>query len=172
MKKLEIGPGKRPVGTAEEGWVHAGYGVRWGYSALPYEDNSFSEFYASHVLEHIPWNKTAAALSEAYRVVADGGIIEIWVPNFEYIVECYHQKKMGDRWKRYNKERNFMKWVNGRIFTYGPRADNWHHSCFDAEYLNQCLEDAGFCEVHTIPERIRGAGHGPIDLGATGVKRC
>lgn len=168
--KLEIGPGNHPVGTEEEGWVHAGFKAQWGYKPLPYPSDTFTEFYASHVLEHIPWTHTANALAEACRVLTPGGVIEIWVPDFAYIIDCYKKKVMGDRWKRYNKERNFMKWVNGRIFTYGPRADNWHHSCFDAEYLMSCLEEAGFSGVQRIPKRTRGRGHGPIDLGATGRK--
>lgn len=170
MQKLEIGPGKNPVGTAEEGWVFLGADARWGEKPLPFPDGSCAEVYASHVLEHIPWTQTQSALKEVLRILEPGGKFEVWVPNFEYIAECYRKKMCGDKWRRENPEGDFMTWVNGRLFTYGPEEDNWHRACFDAESLCRHLTEAGFRDVKRLAARTRGVSHGPIDLGATGVR--
>ena len=63
-----------------------------------------------------------------------------------------------------------MLWVNGRIFTYGPGDENWHHACFDEAYLGDCLQKVGFDHIERINRRVRGISHGPIDLGLQAVK--
>ncbi len=167
-RKLEIGPGDNPVGT--ERWEFIGFEAQWGYKSLPYPDATFDEVYASHVLEHVPWTHTNDALAEAHRILKPKGLLELWVPNFAYIVQCYLDQAPGDKWRRYNPEGDFMRWVNGRIFTYGPDESNWHHACFDPEYLRACVEKAGFNCVEIIGRRKRGAPHGEIDLGVKAIK--
>ena len=126
--------------------------------------------YASHVLEHVPWNRVNDALGEVFRVLRPGGEFEVWVPDFAYIVDCYLARRCGDQWRRFNPEGDPMKWVNGRVFTYGPKDGNWHHGCFDERYLAQCLSESGFVDVNAIPKRLRGVSHGEIDLGMRGFK--
>ena len=64
-----------------------------------------------------------------------------------------------------------MVWLNGRLFTYGPNEENWHRAVFDDNSLNDHLADAGFKKVRTVPRRLRGTAHGPIDLGMQTRKR-
>ena len=170
-RRLEIGPGVNPISAESEfEWETIGFEAQWGLQRLVFPDNVFTEVYASHVLEHVPWMHTVFALQEARRILKPGGVVEIWVPDFAKILQSYEAKQPGDRWRRFNPEGDFMKWVNGRLFTYGPDETNWHHACFDAAYLKQCLAKAGFRHVKIIPDRVRGTHHGAIDLGATGVK--
>ena len=176
-RKLEIGPSE---GTRIDGdWITlnslgtADYKAEWGTDRLPFDDGTFSLVYASHVLEHIPWFKTLDALKEVYRILEPKGLIEIWVPNFEYLVECYLVSKLGDDWRHENPNNDPMLWLNGRIFTYGGPlglADpNWHRAVFDVDYLQQCLEQAGFHSIANL-EKPRGYDHGPINLGLSGIK--
>ncbi len=173
-RHLEIGPGAHPLPDYESlDWgagSQADHHARWGAERLPFDDDTFDDVFASHVLEHVPWNRTQAALTEVLRILKPGGRFEVWVPDFEYIVDCYRKHVCGDAWRRENSEGNPMKWVNGRVFTYGPGPENWHHACFDAAYLRQCLAQAGFTELERMAKRRQGVSHGPIDLGVTGFK--
>ena len=146
------------------------YRACWGVEPLPIDDETCELVFASHVLEHVPWNRTKQALAEVYRILVSGGIFEVWVPNFGYIVECYHDNLCGDDWRRDNPNSCPMLWVNGRLFTYGPGDENWHRSCFDERYLRSCLEEAGFQNVVRLRHRTLGVSHGPIDLGMQGIK--
>lgn len=88
------------------------------------------------------------------------------MPNFRYIVDCYLKGKCGDQWRKYNENSDYMKWVNGRIFTYG---DSPHMCVFDDDYLKKCLVANGFINVRKL-DKPRGYDHGKINLGMGGVK--
>lgn len=173
MKQIEIGPGKDRLGRD---WLtvgpyeadHVDIIARWGEEPLPIEDNSVDLIYASHVLEHVWWYDTVSALADAHRMLVPNGVLELHVPDFEYIVQCYQQKKCGDQWFKYNEDKDYVTWANGRIFTYGGPG-NIHRAIFDEAYLRRCLRKAGFEHV-TLGAPVRGAGHGPIDLAMTAVK--
>jgi predicted SAM-dependent methyltransferase len=168
--KLEIGPGENPLGSPPE-WTHLDFDdFLWGRDPIPLGSGTVDELYASHVLEHVPWTQTAAALAEALRVLAPGGLLELWVPDFGYIISCYQNHVCGDAWRRHNPAGDPMTWVNGRIFTYGPDERNWHHACFDSEHLRKVVQAAGFTDARICPERRRGTSHGLIDLGVTARK--
>ena len=169
------------IGSARTGPVHpsavtmdvagaADHQAVWGVDPIPLPDNSVGEIYTSHTLEHVPWFNTIAALKEALRVLRPGGLIEIWVPNFAYIVECYQKGECGDKWRKFNRHGDPVTWVNGRIFTYGPDEANWHRAVFDEGHLTRCLTQAGFTDIKRLPKRTRGQRHGPIDMGMTGRK--
>jgi predicted SAM-dependent methyltransferase len=170
MRQIEIGPGPYPLdGFESVDCVGApNHWACWGVDRLPFDDNSVDLIYASHVLEHVPWQKTGDALAEAYRILKPGGSIEVWVPDFEYIVECYRYRTCGDSWRRDNPEGDPMKWINGRLYAYGDLA-NHHRATFDAEYLGDCLRRAGFVQRSKLT-KPRGYDHGPVGLGMRGVK--
>ena len=46
---------------------------------LPFEDNSIDEIYASHCLEHVPYD--SPALSEWFRVLKRGAVCTVIVPD-------------------------------------------------------------------------------------------
>lgn len=182
MKCLEIGPGKNPVNPS---WDFLDmspsiklarqasdrcYVAQWGMEKLPIEDERYNFVFASHVLEHVPWFKTVDALKEVLRILKPGGEVEIWVPDFQKIVRAYLAGECGDGWRRYNNDGDFMTWVNGRIFTYGPGDENWHRACFDEDSLESCLVKAGFKLVGLVAGRRIGKGHGVIELGMRGKK--
>jgi len=172
MKILEIGPGEHPIPNADtlDCVGNPTYEAQWGEGKLPIKGLQYDKVFASHVLEHVPWHQTHQALHEVMRVLKVGGEFEVWVPNFQYIIECYLVGACGDKWRKHNPSGDPMKWVNGRIFTYGPGAENYHRATFDPEYLKQCLEDTGFKSVTRILRRKHGVSHGPIDLGFKAYK--
>lgn len=173
MRSLEIGPGSNPV---DRNWdlldakPRAGVTIaaRWGDQELPIADNTYDLVYASHVLEHVAWFKTAAALREACRILKPGGVLEVWVPDFSRIVDSYRAGRCGDDWRRHNPYGDPWRWLNGRVFAYGPEP-NWHKAVFDVQSLSDRLKEAGFVQIQKLV-RPRGYDHGPINLGMRGVK--
>jgi len=174
MRALEIGPGKYPV---DKTWDTMDMIQRANLTYLhdvrvrpwPVPTGRYDLVYMSHILEHVPWFNVVDVLREALRVLKQEGTIEVWVPNFEKIVEAYLKQRPGDPWRKFNPRNDYMTWVNGRIFTYGPGDENWHRTVFDGRYLKQCLRDAGF--RHTVRlQKPRGYDHGPINLGIAAVK--
>lgn len=143
----------------------------WGKTPIPFADDTFDIIHSSHCLEHVPWYKTVPALEECCRVLKPGGRLEIWVPDFAYIVKCYHESKCGDQWRRYNLEGDPMKWVNGRLFAYSRENEqNFHQAAFDRPYLEQCFRQAGFRKPFALKEP-RDKGHPmQLQLGVGGIK--
>ena len=183
MRRLEIGPGPQPLGPEWEALQHPAAtgkpacadgrcrcGV-WGDGRLPFADETFGLVYAAHVLEHVPWNRTQAALAEAHRILTHGGTFEVWVPNFAYLVACYLNRECGDDWRHDNPGDDPMTWLNGRLFTYGPEP-NYHKAAFDEASLAAHLKIAGFRDIARIDktEHERGHRHGPISLGFRAFK--
>jgi predicted SAM-dependent methyltransferase len=173
FKSLEIGSGTRPVCPQWDRLdVRPGPGVtvaaRWGDGPLPIADNTYDLVYASHVLEHVAWFKTASALREAYRVLKPGGVLEVWVPDFSKIVDSYRAGRCGDHWRKHNPHGDPWRWLNGRIFAYGPEP-NWHKAVFDPQSLARRLREAGFVRIRKL-RKPRGYDHGPVNLGMRGVK--
>jgi predicted SAM-dependent methyltransferase len=188
MRILEIGPGTAngkswiwpdadTVDTAAKG---ATCNCRWGQEPFPFEDNTYDLVFASHVLEHVPWYRTDAALQEAHRILKPGGEIEIYVPDFAWIVQCYKNKKAGDHWDVYDIKDHWMTWVNGRIFTYGedatelksairPLVQTQHKATFDADYLWWRLDRNKFKSAHIPPKRRHGTAH-PEELRMVATK--
>lgn len=174
MRALEIGPGKHPV---DKSWtimdmirrphVDIIHDIRQRPWPLP--DYHYDLVYMSHILEHVPWFDTVATLREVLRILASDGVVEIWVPDFEKIVSAYLNKECGDTWYKFNGEQDFMTWINGRLFTYGPGEENWHRATFDEAYLRRQLKRAGFKTTKRLA-KPRGYDHGMINLGVAGIK--
>lgn len=59
---------------------HYNFFIRFDAHYLPFKNNIFEEVFLSHVLEHL--SDPSKALKEVHRVLANGGKIHVWVPNF------------------------------------------------------------------------------------------
>lgn len=67
---------------------------------LPFENNSLSAIYASHLLEHLYFEDAKRVLGECYRVLEPGGVLRMVVPDLrafimEYVAEI-SQKTIGE----------------------------------------------------------------------------
>lgn len=179
-RKLEIGPS--PKGPARgKDWETldcagpADHKIEWGRQPLPFPANTFDEILASHVLEHIPWWVTRSALFDVFTVLKPGGVFEVWVPNFEAILDAYREGTIcDDGWLPLNKERDPWKAFNGRLF-WGARSgeagrlEHFHKAAFGPKDLENQLKKVGFIDIRPA-SRPSGEGHGWIDLGRLATK--
>lgn len=92
LKKLNFGCGNR-ISSA---WINVDFhsSVPGVISAnfingLPFPDDTFDVVYSSHVLEHFTEYQGKYLLKEAFRVLKNGGIIRIAVPDLEGTVKEY-----------------------------------------------------------------------------------
>ena len=187
-RRLEIGPGPHRVPGFQTFDAIGGPGVDYVGNAadrLPFREGTFELIYASHVLEHVPWFMTEAAVREWVRVLEVGGELEIWVPNGLLVCktlvdfECEGINAIDrDGWYRFNPDRDPCVWASGRLFTYGsgigdgdPGHPNWHRAIFTPRYLRQVMVRSGLEGVVEMDRsEVRGYDHGWINLGMKGRK--
>ena len=185
-RHLEIGPGTGRIPGFETLDVVDGPNVDYICDAagpLPFPDGTFELIYASHALEHVPWNQTEQVLQEWARMLKPGGRLEVWVPDGLKICKAFVDAEVNgdnyihrDGWYRWNEEKDPCKWAAGRIFTYGDGegdidSPNWHRAIFSARYLRLLLERVGLRDVREMGQgEVRGHDHGWINLGLCGTK--
>ena len=99
-----------------------------------FSDQTADEVYACHVLEHFPRCKILLVLGEWNRVLKQGGLLRLCVPDFQAVV------------KQYQHTGNLSE-LEGLL--YGGQRDqlDYHQVTFDFSLLQCFLEDAGFCNV-------------------------
>lgn len=188
MRILEIGPGTAdgksvvfPGADTVDMLGEPTYTAEWGRGTLPIPDMTYDLVFASHVLEHIPWYRAATALRDVRRVLKKHGQFEIYVPDFDYIVSCYREKRCGDSWRVFNDAGDWMTWVNGRIFTYGPDAtelkskvrpipQTHHKAVYTTPYLMQRLREAEFEQMNAVSTRRYGHAHSIREIGIIAVR--
>jgi len=121
---------------------------------LPFEDNSIDEIYASHCLEHVPYD--SPALSEWFRVLKRGAVCTVIVPD---IIQVYYLWKHGAKWGPYNL---IIDWdyINATAFgahilkgvpelNFGDLGHT-HRQIFIFDMLTQQMLKAGFDEVREV----------------------
>jgi len=97
-------------------------------------DNSVSEIYACHILEHVKQKDLVDVLNEWHRVLNDNGVVRIAVPDFEAIANDYIVSKDLSRYQ-------------GLIYGGQTYEFNFHYVAFDFEMLKKSLENSGFGKV-------------------------
>jgi len=98
------------------------------------DDASVTEIYACHILEHVKRTEVVDVLKEWKRVLTNGGVIRIAVPDFEAVVEQY--KTTGD-----------LKKYLGLLYGGQDYDYNFHYITFDYGFLKGILQEAGFENV-------------------------
>jgi predicted SAM-dependent methyltransferase len=97
-------------------------------------DESATEIYACHILEHVKRNEVSEVLEEWCRVLKSGGVLRIAVPDFESVVQAYLS---GEK----------IPSLLGLLYGGQTYDYNFHHVAFDFSYIKEVLEEAGFINV-------------------------
>lgn len=99
-----------------------------------FNDNSVDLIYACHVLEHFGRHEYNKVLERWFKVLKNGGILRISVPDFSKITEYY------------NKTKDLKKLIG---FLYGGQnyKENYHYCTWDFESIEKDLKSIGFKEI-------------------------
>jgi predicted SAM-dependent methyltransferase len=106
------------------------------------EDASCSIIYNEHFLEHLDIQNGVLFLSEAYRLLAPGGILRVAMPSLEYVV----QKYISEDWQ----DQDWLRWPGHEFIQTRAEMLNiafrwWGHQwLYDREELYRRLGEAGF----------------------------
>jgi hypothetical protein len=132
---------------------------------IPLSDGSAEVVYSSHMLEHLDRREAHAFLTEARRVLCDGGIIRIAIPDMGKLCVTYIERGDAD----YFMERMLVcepkpKTLLGRFHQaiVGPRH---HHWMYDGASLTKLLYSASFRDVVLLnPGETTILNPKPLDL--------
>ena len=129
---------------------------------LPFENNSLSAIYSSHVLEHLYYSEAKQVLKECYRVLEPRGILRVVVPDMRFIVMEYLRAISEHTSAPKPRSVNPADLLNQRLLfrKESPPSGNlffrvymtWndfhsHKWMYDSESLCLCFRAAGFVEV-------------------------
>lgn len=96
--------------------------------------NSLTEIYCSHVLEHFPYAQLPSILANFYRVLSLDGVLRIAVPDFAWFV--------GEYSKGVGLTELMPPLFGGQNYDY-----NYHMGTFDRTTLTELLLEIGFSRV-------------------------
>lgn len=186
-RRLDIGPGKYRLDGFET--VDCLPGPRVDHVAdarrLPFPDGTFSLVHASHIIEHVPWHDTAALLTEWVRVLAPGGVLEVWTVNAYKVAKAlvdyeedrgWHGPTLGPgTWRDDWIHGDPYRYCAGRFYAYGrtnkPGDPNWHKALFTPRSLRAAFAAANLNHVREMDlAEIRAGRHPFVNLGVRGVK--
>ena len=124
---------------------------------LPYPDESVDEVYASHVLEHFPYEKTSQVLGEWARVLKPNGIMRIGVPDMAKIVGSWGEAS----------KKNLSRYLLGGHID----KDDVHGAVFDEDILRIAMQQVGIGWVEHFEPFAKDTTKHPISLNMQGKKR-
>lgn len=102
---------------------------------FPYGDGTFDYVYSSHLLEHLYPHEAIHCLSETYRVLRQGGLVRIAVPDLDRIVADYDPEHP-------------QVFLAGVLEAEQRRHKNKHHWHYNETSLARSLRELGFREVN------------------------
>lgn len=112
---------------------------------IPFGENEFDVVYHSHVLEHFDKEQGFRFIKECYRVLKDGGIIRIAVPDLEGIAKNYIQsiqafENSPSSENNSNHEWAVLEMIDQMVRTKsgGEIANYWlQHEIINEQYVEQ-----------------------------------
>lgn len=152
--KLHLGCGKRDFGLD---WMHIDGGhhphvTSHDIVTLPFDDDSCSLIYASHVIEYFDRAMVVNVLKEWCRALRSGGTLRLAVPDFESMTKLYYANMMPLE--------TFLGPLYGKMQPPGCKAI-YHRTVYDFMSLKMVLQNAGLENVKRYD--WRNTEHSHID---------
>jgi len=104
-------------------------------SLADFRDGTVDLVYMCHILEHIKRNDLKNVLSEMKRILKDGGVLRLSVPDFDRLVEVY------------NASGNNIESMSHQLMGGQDSEYNIHYCVFNHSRLSQLLKEAGFRNI-------------------------
>jgi len=104
-------------------------------SLSDFSDGTVDLVYMCHILEHIKRNDLKNVLSEMKRVLKDGGVLRLSVPDFDKLIDAYNAS---------NKDINA---ISNQLMGGQDHQYNVHYSVFNYQRLSELLKEVGFQKV-------------------------
>lgn len=138
---VEIGGHTKPEAGYLQVDVYGSPDLRADIRALPFR-HSLDRIFVSHVLEHLPGAEIVGALKSCRGAIRPGGTLEVYVPDFGWILRKFQKASIGERWAFWEE------------FIFGEEGPGMQHrSGFSTKRLSDCLVAAGFRTVKVRRKR-------------------
>lgn len=176
MTKLNLGSHNKKV----EGFINVdvlpleNVDVVWNLTEFPYpwEADSVDEILMMECLEHISFRKTDEVLRECHRILKDGGVINIQVPDIREMMFAYWNGQVCDcvAHKPQNREDGMAKLDCPKCNGYGRVHPNrWLYSFLGAQ-KHKYDAHLNVFTPETLRDAIIKAGFEKVDLGSDEFK--
>lgn len=114
---------------------------------LTFSSGSVDYIFSEHFIEHISRPQALALLKECKRVMKPTAKIRISTPDLNWLVQQYGQSRLTE-WA----DVNWHPQTACQMINEGMRA--WGHQfLYDAQELNNVLQEAGFTSIQSVPYR-------------------
>lgn len=147
MIKLNIGSGGiRMAGYVSIDLHHKDAEVNCDCADTGYENESVSEIYTSHMIEHIDYDHFIKALKHWHHILISAGTLIIRCPNAELYIKEWLDINMGSDWELLSSwgTRNLLGWQN-------KGSGMLNRQLFTSDYLRWIVVNNGFsinqCEI-------------------------
>jgi len=128
------------------------------------ENESADEIIAHDILEHLPFNESAATIKEWCRVLSVNGTISIQTTNIDQHILAF----LNNKWNLY--QLNHMMFA-GIGWTDGISRDHdWHKSIYSIDYLSKELNRNNVKIIHTKFDSYSEVTNGNLNLYIVGKK--
>lgn len=129
-----------------------------GLEAFPldFDDESVDEVYASHVLEHFPYEQAEEVLKDWVRVLKPGGLLKVAVPDMKWLAV------------HYLKQSNVN--IQGILMGGHVDANDHHEAIFDADSLRMAMRRAGLSRLAEWKSEVTDCASGDFSLNIMGFK--
>ncbi|PLW98130.1 MAG: hypothetical protein C0593_06540 [Marinilabiliales bacterium] len=149
--KLEIGAGKKPRTDFITCDIRAlkNVDVVCDTMDLPYDNETVSEIYSRHLIEHFSFKDFLVVLAEWNRVLKTDGEVYIICPNLMWHL---NQIINGSHKSFFIKDRgkNDRYWGFGSLFGWQQDSHDFHKFGYYFELLHDILEVMGFGEIQNL----------------------
>ena len=114
---------------------------------LPFSDGSVDRLYSSHTLDHLYYEDAVGLLRESYRILKNGGTLDLCVPDAAFYLKAYCSSQPFDV-KRFCVYEFALHYHSGiDLVNYIAYMGGMHKYMYDKENLVALLKSIGFQKV-------------------------